>query len=256
MGELRSGVARLAIESGAPIVPVTIGGAFRAWPRFKLLPKPAKIIVRFHRPIEISDEERQEHPDDRQFHYQLMGRIAASINRSLAPSLRGSEAWERWYRQPPSHIRIYEWVPLIAAVVATLIAHTRGRLEVNWVGIWLPPASYYLYLTADLPLIRPSRPAKWVRNSSLALLLYWPHGLGTLVAVLTFVVVFGLWYRTTYYRVTVLVVLLAVGAALYFGSDAELTLLVYGGLGGVALGYLQTFVNAAYDIRKSGVAKT
>jgi hypothetical protein len=76
------------------------------------------------------------------------------------------------------------------------------------------------------------------------------------VAVLTFVVVFGLWYRTTYYRVTVLVVLLAVGAALYFGSDAELTLLVYGGLGGVALGYLQTFVNAAYDIRKSGVAKT
>src|SRR5262245_64995830 len=37
MGDLRAGVARLAVETGAPIVPVTIGGAMRAWPKWKLL---------------------------------------------------------------------------------------------------------------------------------------------------------------------------------------------------------------------------
>ena len=36
MGELRTGTARLAVETGAPIVPVTIGGASRAWPKWRL----------------------------------------------------------------------------------------------------------------------------------------------------------------------------------------------------------------------------
>src|ERR1041384_1279168 len=51
MGEVRTGTARLAIETGATIVPITIGGASRAWPKWKLLPKPARIIVRYHTPV-------------------------------------------------------------------------------------------------------------------------------------------------------------------------------------------------------------
>ncbi|MGH9765851.1 MAG: lysophospholipid acyltransferase family protein [Blastocatellia bacterium] len=178
MGDLRTGVARLAIETGAPIVPVTIGGATRAWPKWKLLPRSAKIIVRYHEPIRLSEQERAENRDNREFQRQVMERVAASINRSLAPSIRGAESLERWYQQPPSHIRSYEWAPLIATLVATIVASRRGTLHTNWLNIILPPAIYYAYLMADLTLIKPGRLAKWMRNSMpIWLILVWHYPL-------------------------------------------------------------------------------
>src|ERR1051325_8200481 len=94
MGELRAGVARLAIATGAPIVPVTIGGAYRAWPKFRLLPKPAKIVVRFHQPILIDEADARTRRDDREFHHEVMQRVAASINRTLTPALHEAERFE------------------------------------------------------------------------------------------------------------------------------------------------------------------
>ncbi len=182
MGELRTGAARLAIETGAPIVPVTIGGAYRAWPKWKLLPKPAKIIVRFHSPLVLDPVECARRRDDRDFHRAVMQDVAARINRSLAPALRGSNAWERRYRQPPSHIRSYEWAPLLAALIATFISWRRG--DINWLAIWLPAAAYGIYLAADLVLIRPSRFAKWARNSMpVWLILIWHFPLTAAVSV-------------------------------------------------------------------------
>lgn len=176
MGELKTGTARLAISTGAPIVPVTIGGASRAWPKWKLLPRPAKIIVRFHPPILLDPAERAARGDDRNYHQEVMGRVAAAINRSLEPALRGAEAWERWYRQPPSHIRTYEWAPTIAALVSTIVTLARGTFAGVWMQIWLPVALYWIYLLADLTIIRPNRLAKWVRNSMpIWLVLAW-HG--------------------------------------------------------------------------------
>src|SRR5262245_34240930 len=40
---LREGAARLAWETGAPLIPATIVGAYRAWPHFQSLPRPARI---------------------------------------------------------------------------------------------------------------------------------------------------------------------------------------------------------------------
>jgi 1-acyl-sn-glycerol-3-phosphate acyltransferase len=178
MGELRNGVARLAIETGAPIVPVTIGGAFRAWPKWKLLPKPAKIIVRYHQPILLSDEDRRSRGDDRDFHQQIMQLVAATINRSLIPALRSAEALERWYRRPPSHIRTFEWAPLIAMLLALWVSAERGTLNSHWTGIVALPAIYYFYLICDLALIKPSRTAKWLRNSApVWLILSWHYPL-------------------------------------------------------------------------------
>jgi 1-acyl-sn-glycerol-3-phosphate acyltransferase len=178
MGELRTGVARLAIDTGAPIVPVTIGGATRAWPKWKLLPRSAKIIVRYHKPIQLSQQERVSNRDNREFHQQVMRRVADSINRSLAPSIRGADSLERWYHQAPSHIRSYEWAPLIATAIALLVAGRRGTLAARWLGIVLPPAIYYLYLMADLMLIKPNRAAKWLRNSMpIWLILAWHYPL-------------------------------------------------------------------------------
>ena len=176
MGELRQGVARLAIETGAPIVPVTIGGAFRAWPKWKLLPKPAKIIVRYHQPIHLSDEDRRSRGEDRDFHQQVMQLVATRINRSLIPALRGAETLEKWYRQPPSHIRSYEWAPLIALLITLWISSERGTLNSHWAAIVGIPAFYYFYLICDLAIIKPSRLAKWWRNSApVWLMLIWHY---------------------------------------------------------------------------------
>ena len=312
MGELRTGVARLAIETGAPIVPVTIGGASRAWPKWRLLPKPAKVVVRYHRPITLTEAERSTRRDDRDFHQQLMQAVGESINRSLQPALRGAENLERWYRQPPSHIRSYEWAPLAASVIATLVALWHRTFGAHWLGIWLPAAAYYLYLIADLSLIRPGRPAKWLRNSmpiwlillwhyplarafgvpagrmnallvgatlaaffpffyedyytlqkfvrglvvtyylSLVLLLRWPEPMGMLVAALGFIILFSLWYRIIFYRIIVGVMLLLMAGTIVLTHSVSWGLMVYALLAVAALAYLQTFVTAAYDIRKAG----
>jgi len=315
MGELRTGVARLAIETGAPIVPVTIGGASRAWPKHRLLPKPARIIVRFHPPVRLDPAECEARRDDREFHQEVMQTVAASINRSLAPTLRGGEVMERWYRQPPSHWRTYEWAPLFAAVVATLIAYGRQALPGNLGGIWLPVIGYYLYLIIDLVLISPGRLAKWVRNSmpvwlilvwhgfltkavgvpfgelnlllvaatlgafflffyedyftlqkfvrglvvvyyfTLLLQQWWPEPRAELVAVLSFIAIFCRWYRVIYYRVTTPVMTLLLATALLLTRAMNPALLIYVALPVVTLWYLQTFVNAAYDIRQAGDVK-
>src|SRR5262249_38285552 len=57
MNPLKTGTARLAIEAEAPIVPVTITGAFDAWPSSRRLPWPRKITVKYHRPIVLDAAE-------------------------------------------------------------------------------------------------------------------------------------------------------------------------------------------------------
>ncbi|MEK7830342.1 MAG: hypothetical protein AAB401_04605, partial [Acidobacteriota bacterium] len=173
-----------AIETGAAIVPVTIGGAYRAWPKWKLLPKPAKIIVRYHEPIQIDEADRVARRDDKEFHQQVMQQVAERINRSLTPSLRVHDAYERWYSQPPSNIRSYEWAPLIAVIVTLLVSIRRNTIGETWAGVLLPAVGYYLYLMADLAMIKPSRIAKWIRNTMpVWLILIWHYPLCSALAV-------------------------------------------------------------------------
>lgn len=312
MGELRTGVARLAIETGAPIVPVTIGGAFRAWPKWKLLPKPAKIIVRYHPPIKLDEADRSARREDKEFHQQVMQHVAESINRSLTPSLRVHEAYEKWYGQPPSNIRTYEWAPLLAVFITLFVAIRRDTIRETWPGIILPAIAYYFYLIADLTLIKPSRFAKWIRNTmpiwlimiwhyplsralavpagernewlalavlaalfpffyehyfnlqkfvrgivasyyySMALLLGWPHGLGTLVAVLGFIAIFVLWFGIIYRGWVAAFMFVTMAVAIWLSHAPDPTLAIYAALSFMTIGYLQTFASIAYDIRKAG----
>jgi len=211
MGELRTGVARLAIEAGAPVVPVTIGGAVRAWPKYRLLPKPAKIVVRFHQPIRLDKGEMQARGSDRQYHAEIMEKVAESINRSLIPSLRSAGWIEKWYQEPPSNIRTYEWAPLIALVTGIIILALRGTLNDNWARIILPAVMYYLYLIADLMFIPPSRSAKWLRNSMpITLILFWhqfltkglslPAGEYRALLVMTGLTVFFIFFYEDYFK--------------------------------------------------------
>lgn len=52
LGPFENGVARLALQTGATVVPVTITGAFESWPATQALPRWFHpITVKFHNPI-------------------------------------------------------------------------------------------------------------------------------------------------------------------------------------------------------------
>ncbi|HZA60162.1 MAG TPA: lysophospholipid acyltransferase family protein [Actinomycetota bacterium] len=53
LGRFRSGTARLALESGAPIVPVGIGGTEGIWPRGAMFPRRSPVRVVFGKPLEF-----------------------------------------------------------------------------------------------------------------------------------------------------------------------------------------------------------
>lgn len=50
----RRGGARLALMAGVPVIPVSISGARRLWPRDRLVPGQGKVVIRYHPPIDPS----------------------------------------------------------------------------------------------------------------------------------------------------------------------------------------------------------
>ncbi len=51
---LKPGAARIAIKSGATLVPVTVSGGRRIWAREWSYPRPGRIVVRYHPPIDAA----------------------------------------------------------------------------------------------------------------------------------------------------------------------------------------------------------
>jgi 1-acyl-sn-glycerol-3-phosphate acyltransferase len=50
---LKPGVARLAMETGAPVLPVTIRGGHRVWPRDRKWPRPGRVEIVYHPPLRV-----------------------------------------------------------------------------------------------------------------------------------------------------------------------------------------------------------
>ena len=51
LGRFSPGVGAIAVKCGAPVLPVGIEGAFRCWPRTRVLPVPARVVVAFGKPL-------------------------------------------------------------------------------------------------------------------------------------------------------------------------------------------------------------
>ena len=63
LGEGKPGAGMLAVMSGAPVVPVHVSGSGRALPAGRVVPRPAKVRVRFGHPLHFKGaggEERKE----------------------------------------------------------------------------------------------------------------------------------------------------------------------------------------------------
>ena len=87
LGKVRPGVAALALETGATIVPISIIGAFEAWPRTRPFPRLCRLMsAKYHRPIRV---ERATDPGLRR---QRIVEISNQIEQAIAPRL---SAWQR-----------------------------------------------------------------------------------------------------------------------------------------------------------------
>lgn len=156
---LREGAARLAWETGAPLVPATITGAFRAWPHFQTLPRPARIRVRFHEPIDPTPyralPEHEALPA-------LLAELRRRVERSLLPGVKADLRTTVLHRMPAAWPYSYEVVPVAAA--ATLVFwKTQAFASV------LPAYLFLAYLFLDRLLVPPSWLAKCVRAAALPL---------------------------------------------------------------------------------------
>jgi 1-acyl-sn-glycerol-3-phosphate acyltransferase len=97
MGPVRRGLGRMAVLSGAPVVPVTIDGAFESWPAGVSIPRPYRIKVTYHPPVRLTDPGREE---DRDFHQAFADRIAG-ICRSAQEAVARQRKLEGRLRAPP-----------------------------------------------------------------------------------------------------------------------------------------------------------
>lgn len=59
----KTGVARMALEAHAPVVPVAVSGTFRYWPYNRKLPRPGPVTIEFGKPL--SFERHYATPADR-----------------------------------------------------------------------------------------------------------------------------------------------------------------------------------------------
>lgn len=153
---LREGAARLAWETGAPLVPATIAGAYRAWPHFQSLPKPARIKVRFHDPIDPAGFRPL--PEEQAI-AALLAELRRRVERSLLPGVKADLRMNVLYRAPAPWPRLHESLPALALA---LLVFWKTR---SW-GLVAPPYGYILYLLLDLLFVPQGRLVKWIRNAS------------------------------------------------------------------------------------------
>jgi 1-acyl-sn-glycerol-3-phosphate acyltransferase len=156
--ELRAGAARLALETGAPLVPATIRGAFRAWPHFRALPGLATIRVRYHDPIDpapfraLGAEEGVRG---------LLEELRRRVERTLLPGVKADAKIEALWRTPAPWPRLFEAVP---ALGLALLVFWKTR---SFASVW-PCYAYVGYLLLDLLVLPQRRLTKWLRNGSAA----------------------------------------------------------------------------------------
>jgi 1-acyl-sn-glycerol-3-phosphate acyltransferase len=155
---LREGAARLAWETGAPLVPATITGAFRAWPYFRSLPEPARIRVRYHDPIDPEPYRRL--PEDEGV-AALLDELRRRVERTLMPGVKADLRIATLYHTSAPWPRLLESLPPLGLA---LLVFWKTR---SFSDVW-PCYAYIGYLLLDLLVIPQRRLTKWIRNSSAA----------------------------------------------------------------------------------------
>ncbi|OGS05689.1 MAG: hypothetical protein A3G41_03895 [Elusimicrobia bacterium RIFCSPLOWO2_12_FULL_59_9] len=150
MNPLKSGVARLAMITGAPIVPISIIGAHRIWPKTKNFPRPGgPIIIEFHPPIRLDSEELKNRRRDKSFEREIVDKVMSAINQKLLPALRKERRQDMVYKRPG---QIWNWalegLPFFFSLWLLALNHFRFR-AIPW-SFYAWVAAYAAYCAAYL----------------------------------------------------------------------------------------------------------
>jgi 1-acyl-sn-glycerol-3-phosphate acyltransferase len=154
--ELRAGAARLALQTGAPLVPATIRGAFRAWPHFRALPGLATIRVRYHEPI---DPAAYRHLPEEDAVRAILAELRRRVERTLLPGVKADAKIDALWRTPAPWPRLFEAGPVLGLA---LLVFWKTR---SFAAVW-PCYAYVGYLLLDLLALPQRRLTKWLRNGS------------------------------------------------------------------------------------------
>ena len=120
MNPVKSGVARLALITGAPIVPATIAGGGQVWPKHQFLPKPGPVRVTFHPPIVVPQVEREDAPRDHGREAALIELVLEAIHHKLVPARRAEERMEKLLQGDPSAPSLWvDGIPFYAFAVSS-----------------------------------------------------------------------------------------------------------------------------------------
>ncbi len=90
----KPGFIRLALDAQAPIVPVTISGAYAAFSPHHRFPRPRKVSITYHPPIHLTP------PDDADELKNYLQQQSARINQIVAAELPASSPVSRLQVQP------------------------------------------------------------------------------------------------------------------------------------------------------------
>ncbi len=97
--EFKPGVGHLARETGTPVVPVHIQGAFQVMPRHQQLPVPGKVRVRIGKPMTPDPKE-----GTREFTARVEKAVRTLSGDARLPEVQGT--WiERWHATRPRVLR-------------------------------------------------------------------------------------------------------------------------------------------------------
>lgn len=80
----KPGVVRLALETGAPIVPVTIMGGYRAYSPHHKFPRPGKLKLYYHEPIRLTPPEDGDKEALKAYLHEQSARLQAIVVGRLA----------------------------------------------------------------------------------------------------------------------------------------------------------------------------
>ena len=164
MNPLKSGVARLALITGAPIIPATIIGGRRVWRKGKLLPRPGPIKVVFHPAIRIRPEERSLWKRDKSLERKLIERLIRTILHKLLPSLRKEKRLDRLLKGVPQRpTLLVEGIPPLFLLLCGFFLPPEdwvryGRPAVLWIS------GYMLLLGMEIVLEMRGWLVKWFRH--------------------------------------------------------------------------------------------
>ena len=79
LGPAHSGVASMAARFGKPVIPVSLRGFFRTWPRHRTLPRPVPCSIAFGQALEIPRECRHDQALAAEYTSEVMRRIAEGL---------------------------------------------------------------------------------------------------------------------------------------------------------------------------------